>query len=170
MWQTVIPVVAALVGTTSGTVLGAVLKGRADTAGRVHEWQVSVVSIFGDLTAALSSHYAAMWDLEAARIRGNREEIDATLAASLLTRDAITRPRAQFAVLAPQLRPQIDQAVTAVYSMDTALQETDRTEEQLTTRRLAAKAALEKLETTTATVMGELGAGLPTHRRAVTAR
>jgi hypothetical protein len=170
LWQSVITVVAALIGTLGGTVLGAVLKGRADSAGRVHEWQVSIVGIYGDLMAALSSHYAAMWDLEAARIRGDHGEIDAALAASLVTRDAITRPRAQFAVLAPQLRPTIDQAVAAVYAMDTALQETARTDEQLTSRRLAAKAALEELETTTAAVLGDLGAGLPAHRRVVTAR
>ncbi|WP_410640692.1 hypothetical protein [Amycolatopsis sp. lyj-346] len=160
MWQTVITVVAALFGTISGTVLGSVLKTRADTAARVHEWQVSIVGIFGDLMSALSSHYAAMWDLEAARIRDDQDEIDVALAASLVTRDAITRPRTQLVVLAPQLLPEINQAVAAVYAMDTAL-ETARTTEQLTVRRLAAKAALEVLETTTAAVMNGLGAGLP---------
>jgi RPA family protein len=161
LWQSVITIVSALVGTLSGTVLGSVLKSRADTAGRVHEWQVSVVDIFGTLMAALSSHYAAMWDLEAARIRGDQDEIDVTLAASLVTRDAITRPRAQLVVLAPQLLPQINHAVMAVYAMDTAVQETGRITEQLTARRLAAKAAMEKLETATAAVMRRLGAGLP---------
>ncbi|WP_279629558.1 hypothetical protein [Amycolatopsis kentuckyensis] len=39
--------VAALTGTIIGTVLSSVFKHRADTAGRVHEWQVSIVGIFG---------------------------------------------------------------------------------------------------------------------------
>ncbi|MET8847988.1 hypothetical protein [Amycolatopsis sp. NPDC004625] len=161
LWQSVITIVSTLIGTISGTVLGGVLKSRADTAGRVHEWQVSVVEIYGTLMAALSSHYAAMWDLETARIRDDQDEIDVTLAASLVTRDAITRPRAQLVILAPQLLPRINEAVAAVYAMDTATHEAGRTTEQLTARRLAAKAAMAKLETTTAAVMGGLGAGLP---------
>ncbi len=47
MWQTVTTFVAALTGTIIGTVLSSVFKHRADTAGRVHEWQVSIVGIFG---------------------------------------------------------------------------------------------------------------------------
>lgn len=160
IWQTVITVASTLVGTISGTVLGSVLKSRADNAGRVHEWQVSVVGIYGDLLEALSNHYAVMWDLEAARLRGDAAEIESTLAASLVTRAAVTRPHVQLAVLAPQLRPQIDQAVQVVYAMDTALDE-DRTEELLTARRRTAKAAMADLETSMAAVMVKLGAGLP---------
>jgi hypothetical protein len=161
VWQTAMTVAATLMGTISGTLLGSVLKSRADRAARVHEWQVSVIGFFGDLVAALSSHYVSMWDLESARIRGDRDEIAAALAASLTTRDAITRPRVQLVVLAPRIRPGVDLAVRAVYAMDTALDEDSRTEDQLKARRLAAKAALEDLEVTMASVMTELGAGLP---------
>lgn len=165
MWQNVITVATALLGTITGTLLGSMLKSKADTAGRVHAWQVSVVEIYGDLMARLSSHYVAMWDLEAARIRNDQVEIDTTLAASLLTRDAMTRPHAQLVVLAPQLQPHIDRAVHAVYEMDTALDEAGRTTERLTTQRRAAKAAMENLRTAMAAVMGRLGAGLPDSTR-----
>lgn len=55
VWQTVITVVSTLAGTISGVVLGSVLKSRADRAHRVHEWQVTVVGIYGDLLAALTA-------------------------------------------------------------------------------------------------------------------
>ncbi|MFD9966188.1 hypothetical protein [Amycolatopsis sp. NPDC058986] len=161
IWQTVITVISTLTGTVLGSVLGSVLKGRADAAARVHDWQVTVVNVFGDLMNTLERHYVAMWDLEAARIRGNQDEVDAALAASLTTREAITRPRAQLVVLAPALRPHIDQATHAVYTMDTATDdEANRTTERLEARRRTAKAALQNLETTTAALMGNLGAGL----------
>ncbi|WP_086838977.1 hypothetical protein [Amycolatopsis kentuckyensis] len=118
--------------------------------------------------AALSSHYAATWDLEAARIRGEKDEIDAALTASMATRDVITRPRAQFAVLAPQLRPQI--AFAEEWLERLSSKPRARSPEQLTARRLAAKTALRELETAMAAVMGNLGAGLPAHRRTVTVR
>jgi hypothetical protein len=159
--QTTVTAAAMLVGTISGTVLGSVLKSRADRATRVHEWQVTVVTIFGDLMAAVERHYVAMWDLEAARLRGGQDEIEASLAASLTTREAITRPRVQLVVLAPRLRPHVDQAVQAVYAMDTALDEAGRTEDQLKTRRLAAKGKLARLENAMAAVMAGHGAGLP---------
>ncbi|CAM4025397.1 hypothetical protein KIPE111705_36980 [Kibdelosporangium persicum] len=162
IWQTVITVVSTLVATVTGAVVGSVLKSRADSAGRVHEWQVTVVEIYGDLMTALSNHYAAMWDLEAARIRNNAMQIESTLAATLATRSAVTRPHTQLAVLAPLLRPHVDRAVQAVYAMDTALEDqASRTEERLTASRHAAKAAMKALETEMAAVMAGLGAGLP---------
>jgi hypothetical protein len=161
-WQTVITVVSTLVGTVTGAVVGSVLKSRADSAGRVHEWQVSVVEIYGNLMAALSNHYAAMWDLEAARIRNDAAAIESTLAATLVTRGAVTRPHTQLVVLAPMLRPQIDRAVQAVYAMDTALaDQSSRTEERLTASRQAAKAAMAALAAEMTAVMADLGAGLP---------
>ncbi|MFI5591174.1 hypothetical protein ACIA5G_39410 [Amycolatopsis sp. NPDC051758] len=68
-------VITVMAGTITGTVLCHVFKNRADTAGRVHEWQVTIVAIFGDLMAALSAHYAATWDLDTrpAPLRGGRD-------------------------------------------------------------------------------------------------
>lgn len=165
VWQTVITVASALIGGTLGTLLGGWLKRRADREVRVHEWQVSVVEIYGDLMERLSAHYAAMWDLEAARIDGDPDTIATTLAASLLTRNAITKPRAQLDVLAPQLRPHVERAVHAVYAMDTALDPAHRTHQRLTAQRHAANAARNDLSTAMATVMADLGAGLPTGTR-----
>jgi uncharacterized membrane protein YedE/YeeE len=161
IWQTVITVLATLAGTITGTVLTSALKSRSDRVARVHEWQVEVVKIYGDLMTALSDHYAAMWDLEAARIRGDQAEIEAALAASLPTRSAITRPHVQLVVLASMLRTEIDAAVHTVYAMDTATDDTARTHDQLTARRHAAKTAMATLSTATAGVLVGLGAGLP---------
>jgi hypothetical protein len=165
LWHTMITVVATLMGTVTGTVVGSVLKSRADSAARVHEWQVAVVKIYGDLMTALSNHYAAMWDLEAARIRNDDTEINSTLAAMLVTRREVTRPHTQLIVLAPRLRAQINRAVQAVYAMDTATDDhTSRTHQRLTASRLAAKAARLALEADMASLMADLGAGLPTER------
>ncbi|MEU3625672.1 hypothetical protein BS329_38855 [Amycolatopsis coloradensis] len=165
VWQAVMTVAATLAGTVSGTVLGSVLKGKADKAARVHEWQVEVVKIFGDLMHALEAHYVAMWDLEAARVRGGQDEIDAALAASLTTRNAITRPRSQFAVLVPRLGSEVARAVGAVFAMDTAVDESGRSAERLAARRLEARAALDDLVTVMTALMARLGAGLPGESR-----
>ncbi|MGW7537823.1 hypothetical protein [Amycolatopsis sp. NPDC054798] len=161
VWQTLIPVLGTLAGTVSGIALGGLVKSRHDSVGRVHEWQVAVVEIYGDLMSRLSSHYVAMWDLEAARIRGDEAEIATRLDASLQTRDAITKPHTQLVVLVSQLRPVIDLAVEKAYAMDTALDENARTEDRLSDRRKAAKAAVESLQTAMIAEMRSHGAGLP---------
>jgi hypothetical protein len=163
LWQTVLTAVFTLVGTVSGTVLGSVLKSRADSTRRVHDWQVAVVEIYGNLMTALSNHRVAMWDLEAARIRNHPVEMGTTLAASLVTRAEVTKPHAQLVVLAPQLKPVVDGAVRAVYAMDTATADpASRTDERLTASRQAAKTAMNDLVAETASVLTALGAGLPT--------
>lgn len=126
-------------------------------------WQTEITvvpALVGTITGTVS----------AARSRARRTPPGGcTLAASLAARDAITRPRTPFAVPARSCarRPT---AVDAVYAMDTAVEDTARTSEQLTTRRLAAKAAIQQLETAMAAVMAELGAGLPARHRMVTSR
>ncbi|GAA2665209.1 MULTISPECIES: hypothetical protein [Actinosynnema] len=158
--STLITTTAPLVGVFGGALLTSTLKTRSDQAGRVHDWQVTVVEVYGDLMRVLGDHYMTMWDLEAARLRGDAQEIATTLAATLVTRSAVTKPHAQMLALCPQLAEQIEGAVQGTYRMDTAMYP-GRSAEELTRRRLAAKAARETLSEAMVDLMRRIGAGLP---------
>ncbi|ACU35243.1 hypothetical protein [Actinosynnema mirum] len=158
IWPTLITVFSGLVGAFGGAVLAGALKTRADRATRLHEWLVTVVDVYGELIRVLSDHHAAMWDLEAARLRDDRDEIATTLTASLITRSAMSKPHAQLLVLCPQVADHIDRAVQAVYDMDTAMNP-GRTPELLTERRAAAKTARRELSTAMAALLRQAGAG-----------
>ncbi len=155
--QTVITVVAAL----AGTVLGTLLKRRADKDGRDHEWHVKILEYSARLAYCFSRHRAAMWDLEAARLKGDQDEMDAALAASLVTRDAITEPEFQLTILVPQLETQISWTAQTIYAIDTATDPAGRTQERLDERLAAAKDAIGDLVTAMTALMRKLGAGLP---------
>lgn len=116
------------------------------------------------------SAFRAIWDLEATRLRGDPDEIGATLATSLATRDAITFPLSHLVILAPQLQSRIDRAAQAIYTMDTATGPASRTEDRLEEQRAAAKSALDDPANAMATLLRTLGAGLPKDTRPVRRR
>ncbi|WP_367128344.1 hypothetical protein [Saccharothrix sp. HUAS TT1] len=161
VWTTVVAVLGAL----GGALLTTVLKNRSDRQQRRDErrWanQDTAVSALGDVLEALSNHYAAMWGLEAARLRGDRDEIATTLAASLVTRAAMTRPHLLAKLRVPSLADAIDLAVRAIYEMDSATDDT-RTEHMLTERRRRAKLAMDALTADATKTLQQAGVGIPT--------
>lgn len=167
MSPTVWTVITAMVagGAALGGSLGGIaLKNRAESNARRDQRlfanQDSAVEAIATLLEVLGAHYAAMWDLEAARVRGEQAEIESTLAASLITRGAVTRPHTVAKSYIPALATRIDETVKAVYAMDSAT-DASRTAETVEARRAAAREAQRRLERETLTYFGQVGVGLP---------
>ncbi|ACU35598.1 hypothetical protein [Actinosynnema mirum] len=142
MWQTILTILGTLAGASLG-IFGIVLKARADRRATAETVAVEAIA---DLVSALGDHRTAMWDLEAARSRKNEDEITTTLAASLVTRSAMSRPHVIAKLRVPALAAQIDAAVRATYDMDSAV-DPARAAIDPVVRKDAAKAAeLELIE------------------------
>ncbi|WP_440900378.1 hypothetical protein [Actinosynnema sp.] len=110
-----------------------------------------------------------MWDLEALRARGaSQDALDTALAATLVTRSAVSEPHAALALLCPALADAVDHAVQTTYDMDSAM-DPARAKIDPADRAKAAKVAEVALRTRAAEVVWAKDLALPRTAKALTA-